>query len=594
MSAAPTWDLDALLPGGPGGAAFDARLAATRTALVALVARVQALAPIAQDPAGWATWLLASDDFEAGFDELGSWTGAWRAAYATDPTARAAAAAVDDLEPAFDQASVAVAAALDDAPDDAFEALLARPELAEPSPRSGTSAPGAASACRPRRKPSPSRSSARRSTAGGSSTIWSPAASRRPSSSPGSPRSPSARGNSAPPRRRRPRRASGRVPGGAARVGRPRGALRAHPHPAHRRPTDAPGPARPRRAAVTLHRNRVSQATLDAILGACTAAQPALLRYFAAKARLFGKDRLDWWDVEAPLPAPAYSDVPWGRAEQLVTDAFDRFNPDLAEFSRRAFRERWIEAEPRAGKAAGGFCTKLPVSRQSRIFMTYAGTLDNAMTLAHELGHAYHNELLFRARTRRRHITSATAETASTFAEALVLDQLSATAPDAATVAYLLDQQLSAAVAFLMNIPARFQFERRLFALRRQGMLTANGLSAEMVACQRASYADGLASWDPTFWASKLHFYIARASFYNWPYSFGYLFSSALYQRAREEGPAFLPVVADVLVRAGWDDAEGVGRACLGVDLTQPELWLAGVRLVERRVDQFIRACDTL
>ncbi|MEZ4236609.1 MAG: hypothetical protein R3F59_10725 [Myxococcota bacterium] len=154
----------------------------------------------------------------------------------------------------------------------------------------------------------------------------------------------------------------------------------------------------------------------------------------------------------------------------------------------------------------------------------------------------------------------------------------------------MLDQQLQAATAFLMDIPHRYQLERRLYALRREGGLRADQLSEEVTAIQRRCYGDALASWDPLFWCSKLHFYIAGMSFYNWPYAFGYLFSSAVYAEARRTGPAFLPKLQDLLRRTGWQDTAALGRDVLGADLRSPAFWEGAVQSIPGWVDAFEQA----
>jgi oligoendopeptidase F len=210
------------------------------------------------------------------------------------------------------------------------------------------------------------------------------------------------------------------------------------------------------------------------------------------------------------------------------------------------------------------------------------------MTLAHELGHAFHNLVLAEQPGTRREITSALAETASTFAEATFRDRVLDGTTDPTQRAFMLDQELQAAVAFLMDIPARFRFERRLFTLRRDGVLDPDQLSEEMVACQRAAYGDGLGSYDPLFWCSKLHFYIPEFGFYNWPYTFGYLFSAAVYQRAKAQGPSFMDTLRELLLRTGWQGSEDLAREVLGVDLTDPAFWIGAARPVEQRVEAFL------
>lgn len=339
--------------------------------------------------------------------------------------------------------------------------------------------------------------------------------------------------------------------------------------------------------APTLHDNRVDRGILDAMWVAADAARPSLIAYLNRKAKLLGKDKLDAWDMLAPMP-DADKTISWEQAQDVVVEAFDGIDPDMGAFAREALRKRWIDAESRPGRMPGGFCAPVPRSKQSRIFLTFTNTVDTMLTLAHELGHSFHDEILFQNPIARREVTSALAETASTFAEAVVRDAAIANAPDAAARVQLLDQDLQAGVAFLMNIPARFQFEQRLFQLRRQGPFRADQLRAEMVDCLKRTHGGTLNTYDDLFWASKLHFYISAFGFYNWSYTFGYLFSASVYQRAREEGPAFRSTYRTLLARTGWDDTRAIGRDVLGEDLGDPAFWIRATKPLLRGVDEFL------
>ena len=343
----------------------------------------------------------------------------------------------------------------------------------------------------------------------------------------------------------------------------------------------------------TLHRNRLQRETLEALLAAARAAQPRLQTYLARKAQLIGKSKVDFWDLSAPLTSSESSSLSWDDATELITTAFSRFANPISAFAQRALEQRWVEAERRDHKAQGGYCTRFPQSRVSRIYMTYGETLDSALTLAHELGHAYHNEVLFRTPHISRHkVTSALAETASTFCEAIVRDHAIAMAEDRDQRIAMLDQQLQDAVVFLMNIPARFDFERELYVLRRQGSFDPAVLAERMEAIQRDHYGPILGAADPMFWASKLHYYISHFGFYNWPYSFGYLFSGALYARARDAGGPFIDTWDRLLTATGWQDTEGLVRDFLDEDVTQQAFWDGAVTEALAPLDEFLRLTE--
>ena len=301
----------------------------------------------------------------------------------------------------------------------------------------------------------------------------------------------------------------------------------------------------------TLNNNRLSAETLDAIMVACEHLQEPLQRYLARKAKLLGKARLDWWDLNAPISGGSMEAISWEKAQELVVGAFEGFDPKLQRFAKRALEGQWIEAEARDGKKPGGFCTRIPTTQESRIYMSFTNTLNSTMTLAHELGHAYHNQVLYGQSNYKMRITSSLAETASTFAEAIVLDRVLQSADNELQL-FLIEQQLQRGVAFLMNIPSRYNFERMLFELRRNGALDKASLCEAVIHCQKEAYGDILNSYDPYFWCSKLHFYISHFGFYNWPYTFGYLFSAAVYQRFKSQGPEFIPQFEELLRQTGY------------------------------------------
>lgn len=340
--------------------------------------------------------------------------------------------------------------------------------------------------------------------------------------------------------------------------------------------------------AQPLAANRITRMTLDALLEACRAARPLVNRYLATKARLVGKRTLDWSDLRAPVGRLSRS-FAWTDAQGFIVDQFAQFSKDMADFARDAFQSRWVEAEDRRGKRPGAYCAPMPVSRQSRIFMTYGGRMNSVITLAHELGHAYHNHVILRLHPARQRVTSSLAETASTFAESLVRSAMLESATESAEKLAILDQDLGDAMSFLANIPVRFEFERSLHALRAQGELDPDGLSAKMVELQRVWYGDGLGREHPVFWADKLHFYIPDAAFYNFPYTFGYLFSSLVNIRASREGSRWAQGYVDLLRDTGSGPAEHVASQHLGVDLEDAATWQPVLARLEERLDAYER-----
>ena len=340
----------------------------------------------------------------------------------------------------------------------------------------------------------------------------------------------------------------------------------------------------------------ITHRTLDTLLEVVAARQEVARDYLRVKASLLGQQKLGFQDLMAPLPEVGASPLPWNEARDRVLQAFRAFSPELADFAASAFEKRWIDYEPRSGKRPGGFCSTSSVIGESRVFITYNGTLGDLSTLAHELGHAYHGYLMRDMRPWARRYPMTLAETASTFAEQLVIDAvLSNPEAPAQERALMLDARLSDASTFLLNIPMRFEFERALYEERKAGELSIGRLKDLMLEAQRHSYGDALADdeLDPWFWASKLHFYITGTSFYNFPYTFGYLFSLGIFARAKQEGPDFLPRYEELLRRTGSDTAEAVARRSLGVDLESPDFWQASVDLIEEDLSEFRRSVSS-
>ena len=342
--------------------------------------------------------------------------------------------------------------------------------------------------------------------------------------------------------------------------------------------------------AHTLQRNRLTEQTLEAMWSAAEHCRPALHRYAAAKARLIGKEKLDWWDQRAPLPLDSALD--FDTAISTIIQAFDAFDPSMARFVEQTVEHGWIDAEPRTTKRAGAFCARLSNQRESRVLMTWKDTFSAMVILAHELGHGFHNHQLFQLPSARRTVPSSLAETASTFAETVLRNAAIEQTTDRATRLAMLDQVCQSAMLMLMNIPARFAFEKDLYRLRAEGPLRADVLSELMVDCQKQAFGDTLATFDPTYWCARHHFYIPSFGFYNWPYTFGFLFSNAVYEVARSEGRSFVPRFHDLLQRTGYEWTEPLVRDTIGGDTTDPSWWIATTAPVIESLEAFVQLAD--
>lgn len=349
---------------------------------------------------------------------------------------------------------------------------------------------------------------------------------------------------------------------------------------------------------VPLRCNRMTRETLETMWGTITAHKSVLRDYLAKKAELLGIEKLAWYDMNAPLPqmpgSGSADEISYDDACTQIIDAFQQFSPDFGDFARMSLKGRWIEAENRVGKHQGGFCTSFPVAKQSRIFMTYTNSADSMSTLAHELGHAYHSYVLRDQPAFLQDYPMNLAETASTFAEAVLGEQRFNRARSDYERLQMLDGMLGDAVAFLMNIHARFLFEDQFHRERAKGELTADQLNGLMETAQRTAYLDSLADggWNPRFWVSKLHFYITGLPFYNFPYTFGYLLSLGVYAIGKDAGGEFADTYRKLLLATGCKDAEEAVRSTLGFDLRKPDFWVKSLNIIADRVQQFVALAD--
>ncbi|GAQ18732.1 oligoendopeptidase F, plasmid [Oceanobacillus picturae] len=333
--------------------------------------------------------------------------------------------------------------------------------------------------------------------------------------------------------------------------------------------------------------NRMKQETLDAMWTAISNNKKHFVKYLEKKADLLGLDKMSMYDIGAPL-TNTVNKSSYTEASKFIVDHFGKFSPKMADFAQMAFDKRWIEAEDRAGKRPGGFCTSFPDSEQTRIFMTFSGTSSNIATLAHELGHAYHQHVMNDVNGLNQRYAMNVAETASTFAEMIVADASVKNAQNKEEKIGLLEDKIQRSVAFFMNIHARFIFENRFYEERKEGLVSVNRLNEIMVEAQKEAYQDALEEYDPNFWSSKLHFHITGVPFYNFPYTFGYLFSLGIYAAAKEQGENFEDAYIALLRDTGRMNVEDLAMKHMNVDLTKPDFWEAAIQLCVKDVEEFI------
>lgn len=339
--------------------------------------------------------------------------------------------------------------------------------------------------------------------------------------------------------------------------------------------------------------SRIKEDTLNAMWNAVSNSGKKIHRYIEAKKKILSIDKFRWYDQFAPVGASdkKYS---FGEAGDLIVAKIGEFSKSQAELTRTALDKRWVEAEDRPGKAGGAFCTDFLCAKQSRVFMTYEGSLDNVATLAHELGHAYHQNVVINLPPFATHYPMTLAETASIFNEFLVLDAMLQSATEQDEKLLLLDLRLQNAYILFCNLFARYLFDCRFYEERKNGLVAKKRLDELMVEAQKEAFFGTLADdgYHSLFWASKLHFFLTRSPFYNFPYTFGYLFASGVYNRAKTEGPSFADNYEALLADTGKMSSEDIARKHMGVDLTKGDFWNEAVKRSLADVEPFEQLVD--
>lgn len=343
---------------------------------------------------------------------------------------------------------------------------------------------------------------------------------------------------------------------------------------------------------MSLAHSRMDEKTLDAMWTAIREALPELREYFKAKGRLLGhQNGLPFYDLFAPVGQSTRT-YTVEEARALLLDLFGNFCPEMGEMMRTAFDEGWIDMFPREGKRGGAFCSGYYAKNISRVMTNFAGSASDVSTLAHELGHAFNNRMLHHKPIMMTDTPMPLAETASTFNETLLIEQMLKTATPEEELT-LLDSCLSEQMQTMVDIYSRFLFEQKVVAAQADHALDVDELKETMLWAQDQSYGDGL---DPEFrhpymWACKSHYYSTGFHFYNFPYAFGGLFARGLYARYEKEGAAFVPVYCDLLSRFGSDTIANV-TASVGIDVTTPDFWREAVESVLVQVRRFVKLAD--
>lgn len=335
---------------------------------------------------------------------------------------------------------------------------------------------------------------------------------------------------------------------------------------------------------------RIDRKTLEAMMSAMHDSFPMFHKYFKAKAKKLGKEKLAWWDLFAPIGKTdkVYS---YEEARDFILNYFGNFSPDLHKMTETAFKNNWIDAEQREGKRNGAFCMSLPAVKESRILSNYDGSFDGISTLAHELGHAFHNYCAFQANKTelQRDNPMTLAETASILCETIITEEVLSQTNDPQEQLAVLEAQLINASQVIVDIYSRYLFEKEVLERREQAELSADDFNDIMERAQKATYGDGL---DERFlqkfmWTWKPHYYSSGFPFYNFPYSFGLLFGTGLYAIYQQRGDEFVTDYKNLLASTGEDTAAKIAKR-FAIDITKRKFWEDSLAIIGKRIDRYV------
>lgn len=337
------------------------------------------------------------------------------------------------------------------------------------------------------------------------------------------------------------------------------------------------------------HQSHITRKTLNALMETTFENRGVGHRALKGMAKGLGIEQLGPWDILAPAPAREGSGKVYGFKESidLVAEAFSRLTPEMGEFTQMMYKKNWIDSKETEFRSPGAYCTGFRKQREPRVFMTFDGSIGNVLTLAHELGHAYHSWVMRDLPIAKTGYAMTTAETASIFGETLVRDYLfenAETEEDKFEIAW---QDAESAGAMLCNIPARYEFEKKLVEKRKSANVPVSELKTMMNDAWELWYEDSLSEYDEMYWASKLHFSISSIGFYNYPYLFGYLFSLGVYAEKDNHGDKFNDLYTQILRDTGSMNAVDLIQKHFGKSIEEKAFWQGSLDLVERSITRF-------
>ncbi|TWT09393.1 M3 family oligoendopeptidase [Planomicrobium sp. CPCC 101079] len=340
-----------------------------------------------------------------------------------------------------------------------------------------------------------------------------------------------------------------------------------------------------------LDQNRIKEKSIHSMLKALEECKPLFRAYLKRKKELLQLDGLKWFDLEVPCFETAKK-FPYAEAVSIIETQFHNLSEKLGLFAEKAFHSNWIESENRSGKAEGAFCASLPLAKESRIFLTYRENYFDVVTLAHVLGHAYHNEILHHEPAFIQEKGTSIEETASIFMENLVLDAAIEQAGSKEEKLALLEMKISSGMLCVSTIPNMYQFERSFYEQRKKGLLAAQEIKELLIQSENELYHGLVEEQEVYRWLYVPHIYVTEKAFYNIPYTIGYLFSSGIYAIKNELGSGFMERYDDLLRNSGRMTVEQLGETYLNQDLTELYFWQTALEPLKDAIKEFLRLSE--
>ncbi|MCP3739369.1 M3 family oligoendopeptidase [Rossellomorea sp. BNER] len=343
----------------------------------------------------------------------------------------------------------------------------------------------------------------------------------------------------------------------------------------------------------SLEQNRMNEQSLRALVSTVKDHKDVIKTFIQRKSQVSKMDHLGWYDIMAPSFTTNIK-ISYEEAAEIVITQFHRFSEKLGLFAEKAFNEGWIEAEDRTDKMHGAFCASMPLAKVSRIFLTFSGSYQDVVTLAHELGHAYHNYILHEEPAFSQQKGTSVAETASTFTENLVLDAAIARAKNGDEKLSLLEMKISNGLKYIGVVPSMFEFELKLYEARKNGLLTAEDMTKLMQEIQTDLYGDTLTEINPYNWMTISHFYSTEQAFYNIPYTIGFLFSNGIYALAKKQGQQFTERYDELLRNSGRMTVEQLAERYLNQDITEKSFWEASIQPTMDAINEYLMITEKM